>query len=140
MTYRVGTHYDIHVYAGDRPVATFHDPSEAARFVQTMNEAEFTPEPAPLTGIEMAWGRLADELASRIVEAEATIARVRALGDEWDRLPHGVVIDVREEVTGLLRAALDPSVETPTGVEMAWRSGSWLSEDSPADLVVKKDL
>lgn len=37
--YRVGTHYGIHVYQGDRPVATFHDPDEAQAFVDAMNAA-----------------------------------------------------------------------------------------------------
>lgn len=37
MTYRVGEHYGIHVYEDERPVATFHDADEAARFVLAMN-------------------------------------------------------------------------------------------------------
>jgi hypothetical protein len=45
-------------------------------------------------------------------EAEQVIANVRALADEWDRLPEGVVIDVRVEVTGPLRALLPAA---PTG-------------------------
>lgn len=37
--YRVGNHYGIHVYQGDRPVATFFDAAEAKRFVAAMNAA-----------------------------------------------------------------------------------------------------
>lgn len=35
--YRVGEHYGIHVYQGERPVATFHDADEADKFVNAMN-------------------------------------------------------------------------------------------------------
>lgn len=35
--WRVGEHYGIHVYEGDRPVATFHDPRDAALAVQAVN-------------------------------------------------------------------------------------------------------
>lgn len=38
--YRVGQSYGLHVYRGDRPVATFHDGGEAARFVAAMNASE----------------------------------------------------------------------------------------------------
>ena len=37
--YRVGRHYGIHVYQGDRPVATFVDPEEARAFVEAANAA-----------------------------------------------------------------------------------------------------
>jgi hypothetical protein len=37
--YRVGEHYGIHVYEGDRPVATFFNPEEAALFVAAVNAA-----------------------------------------------------------------------------------------------------
>ena len=40
MTYRTGRSFGIHVYDGDRPVATFHDPDEAARFVAAINQAD----------------------------------------------------------------------------------------------------
>lgn len=40
MTYRTGRSFPIHVYEGDRPVATFHDPDEAARFVAAINQAD----------------------------------------------------------------------------------------------------
>lgn len=35
--YRVGDHYGIHVYQGDRPVATFFREDEAAAFVAARN-------------------------------------------------------------------------------------------------------
>jgi hypothetical protein len=38
-TWRVGAHYDIHVYEGDRPVATFHHPADAAACVAAFNQA-----------------------------------------------------------------------------------------------------
>jgi hypothetical protein len=38
--WRVGEHYGIHVYAGDRPVATFHTVADAKRAVEAVNERE----------------------------------------------------------------------------------------------------
>lgn len=35
--WRVGSHYGIHVYEGDRPVATFLDPADAERAVAAVN-------------------------------------------------------------------------------------------------------
>ena len=35
--WRVGSHYKVHVYQGERPVATFHDPADAARAVAAAN-------------------------------------------------------------------------------------------------------
>ncbi len=35
--WRVGSHYGIHVYEGDRPVATFHRPEDAARAVAALS-------------------------------------------------------------------------------------------------------
>ena len=35
--WRVGKHYGIHVYEGDRPVATFHRPEDAQRAVDAVN-------------------------------------------------------------------------------------------------------
>jgi hypothetical protein len=37
QTWRLGQHYLIHVYEGDRPVATFHDPIDARRAVEAVN-------------------------------------------------------------------------------------------------------
>lgn len=37
--WRVGQHYGIHVYEGDRPVATFHDADDAARAVDAVNRS-----------------------------------------------------------------------------------------------------
>jgi hypothetical protein len=34
--WRVGSHYGIHVYEGDRPVATFHTAEDARRCVEAM--------------------------------------------------------------------------------------------------------
>lgn len=38
--WRVGDHYGIHVYEGDRPVATFHRAEEAALAVAAHNQAD----------------------------------------------------------------------------------------------------
>lgn len=38
MTWRTGRHYGIHVYEGDRPVATFHNPHDAQRAVDAVND------------------------------------------------------------------------------------------------------
>jgi hypothetical protein len=35
--WRVGQHYEIHVYEGDRPVATFHGIADARRAVAAVN-------------------------------------------------------------------------------------------------------
>jgi hypothetical protein len=37
--WRVGRHYGIHVYQGDRPVATFQRAEDAARCVEAVNAA-----------------------------------------------------------------------------------------------------
>jgi hypothetical protein len=37
--WRVGSHYGIHVYEGDRPVATFHTAIDARRAVEAVNAA-----------------------------------------------------------------------------------------------------
>lgn len=42
MSWRIGKHYGIHVYEGDRPVATFHDAADAERAVAAVNAAEPT--------------------------------------------------------------------------------------------------
>jgi hypothetical protein len=46
--YRVGSHYGIHVYEGNRPVATFHDAGEAASFVAVANAATHNAVPDPM--------------------------------------------------------------------------------------------
>lgn len=38
--WRLGTHYGIHVYAGDRPVATFHSRVDAGQAVADHNSQE----------------------------------------------------------------------------------------------------
>src|SRR3954463_16172050 len=49
--WRVGNHYQIHVYEGDRPVATFHNPEDAQRAVQAVNRNGWQPiETAPKDG------------------------------------------------------------------------------------------
>lgn len=37
LDWRVGEHYGIHVYEGDRPVATFHTVADAKRAVAEHN-------------------------------------------------------------------------------------------------------
>jgi hypothetical protein len=37
MGWRVGSHYGIHVYEGERPVATFHRAEDAAAAVHAFN-------------------------------------------------------------------------------------------------------
>ena len=39
QAWRVGTHYAIHVYEGDRPVATFHTVADADRAVNAVNDS-----------------------------------------------------------------------------------------------------
>lgn len=38
--WRVGNHYGIHVYEGDRPVATFHREADARRCVEALAERD----------------------------------------------------------------------------------------------------
>jgi len=42
--WRVGQHYGLHVYEGDRPVATFHRPEDAARTVAAVNATKPAPD------------------------------------------------------------------------------------------------
>jgi hypothetical protein len=52
--WRVGNHYQIHVYEGDRPVATFHNPEDAQRAVRAVNRTGWQPiETAPKDGTEI---------------------------------------------------------------------------------------
>lgn len=44
--WRVGQHYGIHVYEGDRPVATFHDAADAERAVAAVNATLPKPDKA----------------------------------------------------------------------------------------------
>ncbi len=44
-SWRVGRHYGIHVYEGDRPVATFHDADEARLAVGAVNRDRGTRVP-----------------------------------------------------------------------------------------------
>ena len=48
VLWRVGSHYGIHVYAGDVPVATFHRAEDALRAVVAVNGD--TPPAPPETG------------------------------------------------------------------------------------------
>jgi len=46
--WRIGQHYGVHVYEGERPVGTFHTPEDAARAVEAVNRAaprELRPAP-----------------------------------------------------------------------------------------------
>jgi len=45
MIWRVGQHYNIHVYEEDRPVATFFDPADARRAVDAVNADASKPAP-----------------------------------------------------------------------------------------------
>jgi hypothetical protein len=55
--WRVGSHYGIHVYAGDVPVATFHRAEDAARAVAAVNAA--VPVGWRLVPVEPTQGMLA---------------------------------------------------------------------------------
>lgn len=46
VAWRIGNHYGIHVYEGDRPVATFHSADDAARAVAAVNAAPAPSRPA----------------------------------------------------------------------------------------------
>lgn len=63
--WRVGSHYGIHVYQGDRPVATFHDPEDAARAVRAVNDPANGQAEAykTVTKIDMDGSRAAIALA-----------------------------------------------------------------------------
>jgi hypothetical protein len=84
--WRVGQHYGIHVYADDRPVATFFRADEAERAVNLHNAALATPAP-PADACD-----LTPEEASSLVatlsrngtrdRVEAVPEEVRSTGDE----------------------------------------------------------
>ncbi len=52
--WRVGTSYSIHVYQGDRPVATFVNPADAQRAVEAVNASNREPPP------DTSWVRMVD--------------------------------------------------------------------------------
>lgn len=68
--WRVGRSYRLHVYEGDRPVATFHHAEDAARAVTAVNRQQVAPDSGS--------GPLAQLTAERD-EARATVQRVREL-------------------------------------------------------------
>ena len=55
--WRVGQYYSIHVYEGERPVATFHRQEDALAAVEAMNRLAA----APCGHIWMARGSFGDE-------------------------------------------------------------------------------
>lgn len=79
--WRVGTHYSVHVYEGQRPIATFFTSADARLAVQAYNEfrekAEGGPDEA-LSDLEIIQRHALDtivRLTKERDEARATIAR-----------------------------------------------------------------
>ena len=89
--WRVGQHYSIHVYEGDRPVATFHDPADAQRAVDAVNRvalAEAYSDADTQTAVEMSQRAVLAEAKS--VEAWRAVhtARADALTEAADQVAH----------------------------------------------------
>jgi hypothetical protein len=96
--WRVGNHYGIHVYEGDRPVATFHNAEDAGLAVAAVNQAT-APEVThtarhQLARVRDARGQLAARHAGLAAECEEPgrcrvrlilKARGRTFDMEWSR-------------------------------------------------------
>lgn len=63
--WRVGNHYRIHVYEGDRPVATFHREEDAARAVEAIGIFDRDP------------------LVRKMGELSTAIIRIRRIHRRW---------------------------------------------------------
>jgi hypothetical protein len=67
--WRVGRHYGIHVYEGDRPVATFHRAEDARRCVEGLTELSRLRERLGLrTSVRLAAAVLSDEELSAALD------------------------------------------------------------------------
>lgn len=73
--WRVGQHYGIHIYEGDRPVATFHRPEDAKRAVAAVNGQPGDPF-------------VEADLEHVVVERDKAIAELRALVEAVSRGDH----------------------------------------------------
>ena len=65
--WRVGVHYGIHVYAGDRPVATFHNAYDAAAAVDAINRVDAAKLDVPPD--RDAWAIVSPETGRLIVNS-----------------------------------------------------------------------
>lgn len=78
--WRVGTHYGIHVYDGERPVATFHSAGDAAAAVEAVNAV------SALKGASVAdrsgWAIVSPE-TDRIIVSSVRSTREAALLCWW---------------------------------------------------------
>lgn len=84
--WRIGNHYDVHVYEHDRPVATFHDAQDAARAVAAVNGATAAPalpDVGPVTREDSHTLRVDGVLLS-VKGADAEDARQAAKHARWD--------------------------------------------------------
>lgn len=84
--WRVGQHYGIHVYEGDRPVATSHRSEDAERAVAAVNAAESTGDTETLQRVRNE----VTELAGLVnqgwdVSGRDVVARLRAALDGEQR-------------------------------------------------------
>jgi hypothetical protein len=107
-TWRVGEHYGIHVYEGDRPVATFHDPRDATLAIQAVNH--------PL----VALAARSDELEGSFFDVDYNINKGQweitfFLGSKWTHPDQSVSprtiatqgVDIVDIATAMLRKLID---------------------------------
>lgn len=86
--WRVGEHYGIHVYEGDRPVATFHTAVDAHVAVQAYNAFGKVEPSAPETPGEVG---VLDVIEANANAQRAVLERIAvpASSDEPARCEHG---------------------------------------------------
>jgi len=135
--WRVGQHYGLHVYEGERPVATFHRPEDAARAVDAVNGAAPAGQDTERLREEIAaalrrrmdgelWvsAKDADDLADALLpsltrlvaernEARAQVQRVRDLSTELEREAARGAHPARREAADRLRRALGGTTGQP---------------------------
>ena len=163
--WRVGQHYRIHVYQGDRPVATFHREEDAARAVADRKRADLATRQRDELRAALEEARLQIEYLHGKFQStgsgETTLARLRTVLDRLREQGVGGVVS-HETRSALRNAACVSSAEhkaasppsppevdeemveraldaTSTYLRSIGESGSW-RDDGPAEQAVARGL
>lgn len=95
--WRVGRHYNIHVYEGERPVATFHSPDDARRCVEAVNTSAVSMR----------------EMAAKVAEACEIDPRGMLSGTRMEAVHNGACRDIAHAIRAIPLDA--PAPDTSSG-------------------------